>query len=367
MAKKRVCYVVCYKDPYYTRTNSLVNALASIRGVDLLVIRNRHKGPLRYLEVPARLLAARVRFKPDVFVVGFRAHEIFWALYPSMAGKKIIFDEFIDHHDWLLNEHQKKVFVILKPLISLLDSYMKIVMRLSHKVLTDTDAHARLAVRNYGVPTRKVVAIPVGADESVFDSKASTRPRGRRFEVLFYGSMLPLHGIEVILGAVRRLKDAHQLQDIHFTLVGGNARLEREVRRFGESEGIGSNVKYLKWVDYQKLPALIQSSSVGLGGPFGVTGQASRVITGKTFQFLALGKPVIIGRTTASSAFQDKHNCLIVKRGSAPALAEAIIWAKDHQSELPAIGRRGRELYRQQFSQRVQSQKLALLIDELTI
>lgn len=103
----KVCYVLCYRDPNYVRSQVLTEALRKIPGVELILIKNRHRGLLRYLEVPLRLIYTRLRYRPDTFIVGFRGHEVFWLLYPAMAGRKIIFDEFINLHDWLVDEHHK--------------------------------------------------------------------------------------------------------------------------------------------------------------------------------------------------------------------------------------------------------------------
>ncbi len=355
----KVCYVVCYKDPEYIRTLTLVAALRKIPGIELTVIKNKHLGILRYAEVPMRLLWARLTDRPEVFVVGFRAHEIFWVLYPATIGKPVIFDEFIDHHDWLVSEHQKSWS---KLIIKALDSYMSLVMRLSKFVLTDTDAHSKLAVSNYKVPARKVVAIPVGADEQIFKPRPLTKHDG--LEVFFYGNLLPLHGINFVLEAIRLLKQQGKLGNFHFTLAGGrgNPMMSKSVRQFIEANGLESVITHHDWIDYSELPDYIARADLCLGGPFGGTGQAQRVVTGKTYQFLAMAKATLIGEGKANPGFRDRQNCLLVKQASATEIAQALAWAKEHQSELGKIGQAGQQLYSKQFSIQVISRKLGELI-----
>jgi glycosyltransferase involved in cell wall biosynthesis len=355
----RVCYVLCYKDPNYIRSQTLLAALEKISGLELLIVKNSRRGLLRYLEVPLKLLAARLRHRPDVFIVGFRGHEVFWLLYPAMIGKRIIFDEFINLHDWLVSEHKK--LREGSTLTRLIDGYMKWVFRRSNIVITDTDAHAQLTVATYGLSRKKIAVVPVGADEEIFYPRPAAG--ADKFEVLFYGSMLPLHGIDMILDAAALLASKDKYKDLHFTLVGGrdNPQMLRMVKAFIESNKL-KNVRHLPWVSYGELPRLIAAADLGLAGPFGGTGQARRVITGKTFQFLAMGKPALIGKTAAAGEFEDKVNSLLVNQADSWALAEAIGWAYDNRGKLEAIGQAGRRLYEDKFSIRVIGDKLNTLL-----
>src|SRR5688572_779277 len=121
----RLCYVLCYRDPNYTRTASLLRGLEEA-GIEVIPVINRHRGPIRYLEIFSRLAWVRLTKRPSAFLMGFRAHESFWLFYPWTAGKPVIFDEFINMHDWLVSEHRK----IKKGSwqIGLLDAYMRWVM-----------------------------------------------------------------------------------------------------------------------------------------------------------------------------------------------------------------------------------------------
>ena len=57
-----------------------------------------------------------------------------------------------------------------------------------------------------------------------------------------------------------------------------------------------SNIEHSSWVPLEELPRLIINADLCLAGPFGNTLQANKVITGKAYQFLSLGKVSIIGK-----------------------------------------------------------------------
>jgi glycosyltransferase involved in cell wall biosynthesis len=373
--KLQVCYLLSYKQPNFTRTASLLAALDKMSGVETTVIRNRSKGVARYWQTLSGLISYRRHHRPDVFIVGFRAQESFWLFYPFMRGRRIIFDEFVNHHDWILDEHSSTeaqklstdtddhVLRVVKSissfskfgisgwLVAILDAYMRWVVRRCTYVLEDTEAHAALSRQLYRVPTGKIRAIPVGADQELFKPMSLAPGNKDTLEVFFYGNMLPLHGFDVILDAIKLLNDNNSDKMIHFTLIGGRGKPEmiNLIKSFITDNRL-RNTTYHTWIDTEKLPAHIAKADVCLGGPFGNTGQAKRVVTGKTYQFLAMGKPTIIGKTDVGYHFKDKVNCMIVPQRDPDALASTINWCAEHKTDLNAIGKHGLELYDQEFS-----------------
>jgi glycosyltransferase involved in cell wall biosynthesis len=215
--------------------------------------------------------------------------------------------------------------------------------------LTDTPLHQSYFASLFQIPPDRICAVPVSTDERLFlhcngdDPRRSAFPK--RFEVFFYGSFLPLHGIDTILEAAGALSD----KPVLFTLVGGGRGMGRRLNEIARIRNIG-NIRHKLWVNYEDLPQWIKEADLCLGGPFGNTGQARRVITGKTFQFLAMGKPTVIGRIEGEFGFTDKDNCLLVPQGDGPSLAAAISWAMAHPESLASIGRRGRALYEMHYS-----------------
>ena len=122
------------------------------------------------------------------------------------------------------------------------------------------------------------------------------------------------------------------------------------------------NVIHEEWIEYDQLPQMISACDVCLGGPFGNTGQANRVITGKTFQFLAMGKPTIIGKITNDYGFEDKLNCLLVDQGNENQLAAGILWCFENQDKLSTIGQNACALYKNNFSVETIKKDLQLIL-----
>jgi len=337
----------------------LIDALSKISNVKLTVIKNDHKGCVRYLETSLKLAIHRLRNVEHVYIIGFRGHETFWLLYPLIKHSKIIFDEFINIHDWLVNEHQKLSDESF--LIRLIDRYMNWIMNKSDLVLTDTEAHRMLTIEQLGVDENKIFAIPVGADESLF----FPRPKqwhSNSFEIMFYGNMLPLHGTGHILEAIKLIAD----QNIHLTLIGGrgNSKMTQLITNFINDNRLESTITHIPWVKYSELPHYIAKSDLCLGGPFGGTGQGRRVITGKTYQFISMGKPTVIGKIDKLTLFKDTENSFIVGQGSALEINKGILRAL-HSKSLKQVGTNARLLYEENYSSKAISIKLNDLLSNL--
>lgn len=345
-----VCYILSYHDPEYIRTRTLVSALKKIDGLQLYQARNSSKGIWRYFETLWKLIVIRISKKTDFYILGFRGYELFWPVRVITFGKPLIYDHMMSPYDSLLNERQAiRKGSLFERLIYL---YEKSVINYSDIVLTDTDLHKKYFERVFNIKTSKILEIPVGANEEMFHVYDVQRlGKQTEFEVLFYGTFLPLHGVDIIMGAAARLRD----YPIHFTLVGSN-KSNRHYQTIKQTNS--DNVTHIEWVDFELLPPLIAQADLGLGGPFGNTGQAHRVLTGKTFQFLAMAKPVVIGKFADAYGFEDKVNCLMATQGDEAALAEVIYWAFLHRSEIGQIGREGYHLYQSRYSIEKISEKL---------
>ncbi|MBN2397140.1 MAG: glycosyltransferase [Deltaproteobacteria bacterium] len=341
----RVCYILSYRSPEYVRTASLLQALRRIHGIEVLTAVNEARGIRRYAQTLRRLLALKAGKDPDCYILGFRGYELFWIVRMLTRGKPLILDHLMSPYDSLV--HERKRVREGGVIAGIIRRYERSILRHADIVLTDTPLHRSYLSGLFGVDAGKIRAVPVGTDEELFRPASAPVPGDGDdlFRVLFYGSFLPLHGIDVILEAARILRDT----PIRFTVIGGRGRPLRAFHDTVERLGL-DHVAHRRWVPYRRLPGLIREADVCLGGPFGGTGQARRVVTGKALQALAMGKAVIVGAAADACGFQDRENCLLVPQGDGEELARAIRWCFENRNRLPAIGEGGLRLYRERFS-----------------
>lgn len=339
-----ICIVTCYKQPDYVRAVTLRRGLVDTGLFDnVIIVKNKSSGIKRYLEVFLELVRVRFISDPNIYLITFRGYEILPLVLLLAAGRKIIYDEFINPVEWFVYEHKK--FSERSVAAHVLKECFRSMMRRCAVILADTSSHAQYSSRLMNIPLTKFQAIPVGTDELVFTPRKQLHKGSKGpFRVLYYGNMIPLHGIEYVIETAVELANR---RDIEFHIVGGKKDLQSKVR---VAKNKGAHIRYDAWIDFDELPALFAASDICLAGPFGGTLQSQYVITGKTYQFMASARPVIIGDTKESNVFTDKKNALIVPQANTQALKDAIEWAYNHPVELKHMGENGRILYEQMFS-----------------
>ncbi|HSW99914.1 MAG TPA: glycosyltransferase [Patescibacteria group bacterium] len=354
----KIAVITCYDQNDYVRARTLRRAFAACEGVEVVVIKNQHKGLVRYIEVPLKILHARLTGEFDAYVLTFRGYEMLLFMRLTWVRKPVIFDELVNFIEYY-EEHEKiRKSTWVYGLLRRLYTWQ---VRGCALILADTLAHAKYSASVVGLPLSTFRVLPISADENIFSPKLVKRPKEDIFTVFYYGNgMTPLQGLEHVLEAAVLLKD---IASIQFQIVGGD---KRAASACNEAQRQGAHITYEAWVPFEKMADRFRTSGICLGGPFGKTLQSRFVVTGKTTQIMACALPVIVAENKASGIFKDKVNCLLIPQADPKALASAVRWAQSHQKQLQAIGQAGRRLYEQHFSQRVSNQVVESIVQDLS-
>lgn len=291
-------------------------------------------GPLMLLQALVRLLSSypsammkllRQSSRSVVLLPYPAIPDVFFA-WPiaRLRRHSIIFDAFISLHDTVVADR-----ALVRPggLASrLIWAVEWIALRLADVILVDTDQHGDFFAAEFGIDRDRFQTILVGAEPAFWDARSGAHPvmdlptvSTDLPIVLFYGQLIPLHGIDTILEAIGRTSG----EPMHWLLIGSGQE-EPKLRTFLD-EHHRENVSWIPWVEYQRLPAFISAASIGLG-IFGTSDKAARVIPNKVFQILAAGKPVVTRASPAMNAIVDRYPRAIitVPAGDGAALASAV-------------------------------------------
>lgn len=354
----KIAVITCYKQTDYVRAHNLIAALKNAPQVELIDIRNERINWLRFFEVMLKITKARLTDKPDAYLLTFRGYEML--LFAVLTGirKPIIFDEQVNFTEWLLEHHRLKEGSLS---FKLFRSTYGWFIRQAKLVLADTAPHAAYSASLNKLSLGSYQVIPVGANDEIFYPRKNKSSKD--FVVFYYvfsKRHLPLHGLDYLVRAALELKDEGT---IRFHIAGGG---KAAARLCLDANAAGANIRHELWLPIDKLAEAAARSSLTIGGPLGNTLQSRFVVTGKTYQFLALAKPVVIGRNEANQVFKDKQNCLVIKQADTKSLVKAITWAKAHPKELERIATNGRKLYSTQFALPRIKQDIAQMLNNVT-
>lgn len=364
MNKRHLGFVLSYRSPEYIRSTTLRTALERNPAFIVEDATNDSPTTKRYFQTIRKIKTILKSTQTRLWFINFRGHEIYW-LVRWLVGKKskIVFDELISPYDVWINE--RKTFRENSLVARLVYRIEKAILSDADYLITDSRKQAEHYVQLYGVPIEKFKVIRGSVDENLFSPSATPRKLDfpEPFVVFTYSTFIPLHGMEFILPAAELLKDL----PIRFLIVGGKGKKLADFLHEREVRGL-NNISHMAWINFNELPTYIRGASICLGGPFGSSNQAQRVITGKALQFLACESPTVIGNTGETKGiFFDKKNCLLVEPGSAQAIADAIRWAFQHPGELPEIARQGRKTYTEFYSMDVLTRNLNSFIDSIPL
>jgi glycosyltransferase involved in cell wall biosynthesis len=303
---------VCGREPEYVRNQIILKALHQYADVTEITDSSRSY-IVRHLRLLWKLLTRSRRH--DVVFVGFYGFLLVYVVR-LFSRRPLVFDAFLSTYNTLCSDRRR---FAPTSLVGRLVFWMdKLACQLSDVVLLDTRAHRDYFVRVYGLPPEKFVVLYLGCDEEIFYPRRT--PPARPFKVFYYGSFLPLQGIEYIVHAAKLLENE---KEIIFQIAGDGMR-SAEIRALADELGC-QNIEFLGWVPYEQLPDHIAEASICLGGHFSDNHKAQNVIATKTYQFLAMAKPTIVGDNAANAEiFTHGEHVYMCPIADPHALAAAI-------------------------------------------
>ncbi len=199
---------------------------------------------------------------------------------------RLVIDFFVSLHETVVTD--RRLVGERSPVAMFLRRCDAWAARLADAVVTDTPDDADAFAAATGTPRAKWHVVWVGADPAIFTERPDVAVEPR--SVLFYGTYIPLQGIDHIVRASLSMP-----RDWRVRLVG-NGQLRPEIERLIAETG--ARIEIVDQVPEAQLPALIASSTVCLG-VFGAGDKTRRVIPNKVFQCMAVGRPIVTGDTPA--------------------------------------------------------------------
>jgi glycosyltransferase involved in cell wall biosynthesis len=326
------------------------------RHFQTLVMTPRARGtPGRMLGGLARLVAAHPEY--DVCFAGFYGQPLAIAL-SALQRRPIVLDAYVSTFDTLCYDRRRFGPRSLPGRLAYWIDRQSCTQ--ATLLVTDTCAHASYFAETFRVPQGKLTTVYVGCDESVFYPRQPA-PDRQGIEVFYYGAYLPLHGTDVIVLAADLLR---QRADIRF-VIGGDGPRRAAVAQMIRDLDL-HNVECVGWLPLQQVPEYVARADICLGGHFSTVPKASRVISTKTFQFLAMRKATIVGDNPATrELLAHGQHAYSVPMGDPQALAHAVEALADDPGLREQIAEGGRHVFEERLATRVVADQLATLIEEV--
>jgi glycosyltransferase involved in cell wall biosynthesis len=292
-------------------------------------------------------LARRVPADVDAVLVGYPGQPDVPSARRAARGRPVVFDALVSLHETLVEDRRRfRPGSLAARALLALD---RTALRGADLVVADTRANAEFLAALAGLPPERVEVCLVGAEDRLFGP--GWRP-AEPWTCLFVGKLIPLHGVETILGAARLAPE------IPFRIVGS-----------GQLEPLladrPANAEWVPWVAYEKLPGELHRAGCALG-VFGRSPKAARVIPNKAYQALACGTPLVTGATPAArELLADGESALLVPPADPDALATAVRRLRDDAALAARIAVGSRAVYEERASEAVLGARWRALLERL--
>lgn len=347
----KVLYFGIY-DPNYARNWVLINGL---RANDVEVIELRRKpSRLNFVKLPFDYIRLKEKF--DVMIVGFPGQEVMF-LARFLTRKPIIFDAFTSHYGgYILDRKKYSRNSLMAKYYRFLDKWS---CKLADLVLLDTQAHINFFLNEYNLSREKFRRIFVGVSGESIASYPAINNVQNKFKVLFFGTYIPLQGVEFIIRAAKILENE---PDIIFNLIGqGQERKKIENLVSGLEL---KNVIFQGMLSIEKLREEMANSDISLG-IFGNSPKTSLVIPNKIYEALAIGKPIITADTEAIRELFDEDDMVLIPPADEKALAEAIFKLKSDPVLREKLAANGHQKFINLLSYQILGRQLKDIIMQL--
>jgi glycosyltransferase involved in cell wall biosynthesis len=306
------------------------NAFFAVASLELIKLHLRH-----------RLRAVQVNTMPDYLV--------FCTVPVRLVGVKVILH---------MHEPMPELFGTLfdETRHRHLHFMVKLAERLSlayaDRALTVT-AEMRHNLGRRGVDLSKMTVILNVPDDRMFDLNRYTYLEGcvarakeedRRagvFRLLCHGTIEQRYGLDLVVGAVARLKKA--IPGVQFRFMGQGEYLPAILAK-AEELGVSSHVHHLGFVPFETMIEEILCADAAIV-PMRRNPYSILVHTNKMYEYMALERPIIASRLDSVLSYFPEDTLLYFRPDDEGDLAERALYVFNHSEEIKTRVRRTTELY----------------------
>jgi glycosyltransferase involved in cell wall biosynthesis len=320
-------------------------------GLDIVrvPIKHRRGGALSYayqystfILISAWILAVRslrrrydlvyIHNMPDILVLS--------ALVPKALGAKVI----LDLHD-PMPELMTTIFNLDKGSLS-----VRLIQKLEQwstaradLILTVNIACNRLFASRSCAPG-KIGVVMNSPDERIFPLHAPDCARSERFILMYHGSLVERNGLDLAVDALAQVRET--VPSAELRIYGRKTPFLEKVLADVSDRGLNNCVHYLGPRSLEELVGDIGNCDVGIipnhRSAFTEINTPTRI-----FEYLALGKPVIVPKAAGICDYFDDRSLVFFALGNAADLALKIVYVYSHPSEVVDIVRRGQDVFQE--------------------
>jgi glycosyltransferase involved in cell wall biosynthesis len=237
-------------------------------------------------------------------------------------------------------------------------------------VITVIDEAKDHYVNDCKIPANRVTVVMNTEDLDEFD-KLNIQ-EGIEFEykdcfvISFIGLFGPHRGIDTAIRSIPHIINI--APEVRLVLVGtGPEGYVRFIQGMVEELGVGNEVIFTGWIEFDMIPPIIANSHICLV-PHKANGHTNTTIPHKLFQYMAMRKPVIVSDCVPLKRIVEECECgLIFASENSKELAEAIISLYHDKNMRRRMGENGRMSVEEKYNWEIEGKKLCNVYEDFSV
>jgi glycosyltransferase involved in cell wall biosynthesis len=248
---------------------------------------------------------------------------VFSCIYPKIKGAKII----LDIHDILPEFYSSKFSKNNK---SFLFKTLLFIEKIScafadHVIAANHIWQNRLI--NRSVKSIKCSVILNYPMNNIFNSRISTK-KNNKFVMAYPGTLNKHQGLDIAIRAIKRVRE--KIPHVEFRIIGDGGE-KATLIELSKKLKLENEVSFEDTVPLSEIPIVLSDVELGIV-PKRNTEFGGEAFSTKTFEFMALGIPIVISDTKIDKYYFDDSLVKFFESGNAEDLAEAIISLYENKS-----------------------------------
>ena len=234
------------------------------------------------------------------------------------------------------------------------------------KIITVSPNFAKDIIEENNIEKEKMILVPNTVRKSFFKeaiySKVIEEKYSNKFVVLYLGDTNIRRGLLTAIRATELL--SKRIVNFKLVIVGQNTTdsiLKEETKKLN----LESFIDFEGWQDVSLFPSYIVASNICIY-PLYRSIQHDVAYANKIFQYMSLGKPILVSNATAQKEIVERINSgLVHQEKNKDDFSSKVLELYQNEEKAEELGNNGKQFIENEFSWEVTSQALVKLYNEL--
>ncbi len=259
---------------------------------------------------------------------------VFVALIPRLLGARVVLYMFEATPEMYIDRFELKPGGLGEKLLRFQE---RISVRFAHRAIVE-GPHEREMRGERGVDASKIGVVMNVPESHLFTpSTADPDAAGDAYEIITHGSLLKRYGIQTLIEAVPLIR--REIPNLKVWIVG-DGEYRADLEALARQTGVADCIEFTGWIKHEQVAAYIDRCRAG------IVPMLYNQLPNKLFEYVAMGKPAVVGDVPSiRRAFAD-HEVLYYETGDARQLAEGVVRIYHDPRSAAEMAARAQRTYR---------------------